>query len=297
MSLSNSFISAEFPFESKYVEIDGSKIHYIDEGNGDPIVFLHGMMTCNYLWRNIIPTLKPLARCIAPDYIGMGKSDKPDLDYVLADHINYIDKFINKLGLKNITLVMHAWGSVIGTHYAAKNPDKIKGLVFIEGILKPIDDVSMLSLPAQELIKLLDSPDKGYKAVIEENFLLEKVLPAIELRRFSDKEMAYYREPFKDPKSRKPLLQYIKDLPLPNGPKETRELVSRNSEFLQKSPLPKLLLYAIPGFLLTIPTVAWAKKHIPNLAVADVGESFHYPEETNPAAVREAIRDWYNLQN
>ena len=106
-------ISAEFPFESKYLEVKGSKIHYIEEGEGDPILFLHGNPTSNYLWRNIIPHLASQGRCIAPDLIGMGKSGKPDIDYGFHDTYEYLDAFIKKLGLKNVTLVLHDWGSGI----------------------------------------------------------------------------------------------------------------------------------------------------------------------------------------
>ena len=107
-------ISSEFPFESKFVEINGSKMHYIDVGEGDPILFLHGNPTSSYLWRNIIPHLTSIGRCIAPDLIGMGKSDKPDLDYFFSDHSEYLEAFIEELGLKNITLVIHDWGSGLG---------------------------------------------------------------------------------------------------------------------------------------------------------------------------------------
>ncbi|MFQ5574838.1 MAG: alpha/beta fold hydrolase, partial [Terriglobia bacterium] len=113
-------VSAEFPFESKYVEILGSKMHYIDEGAGDPILFLHGNPTSSYLWRNIIPYLVPHGRCVAPDLIGMGKSDKPPIDYRFFTHSKYVEGFIDALGLENITLVIHDWGSGLGFHYAMR---------------------------------------------------------------------------------------------------------------------------------------------------------------------------------
>ena len=121
-------ISAAFPFDSKYIEVLGSKMHYIDEGEGDPILLLHGNPTSSYLWRNIIPHLTPKARCIAPDLIGMGKSDKPDIGYRFFDHVEYIEGFIEKMGLKNITLVIHDWGSGLGFHYAMRHEGNIKGI-------------------------------------------------------------------------------------------------------------------------------------------------------------------------
>ena len=131
-------ISAAFPFESHYVEVEGSKIHYVDEGEGDPILFLHGNPTSSYLWRNIMPHVTSAGRAVAPDLIGMGKSDKPDIEYRFFDHVKYIDGFIDALGLKNITLVIHDWGSAIGFHYTARNESNVKGLAFMEAIIAPV---------------------------------------------------------------------------------------------------------------------------------------------------------------
>ena len=131
--MTNQEISADFPFESHYVEVLGSKMHYIDEGEGDPILFLHGNPTSSYLWRNIIPHVTSLGRAIAPDLIGMGKSDKPDIEYRFFDHVKYIDDFIEALGLKNITLVIHDWGSGLGFHYAHRNDTNIKGYCSTQG--------------------------------------------------------------------------------------------------------------------------------------------------------------------
>src|SRR5210317_59357 len=125
-------ISTAFPFKPHYVQVHGSKMHYVDEGSGDPILFLHGNPTSSYLWRNIIPHLSSQGRCIAPDLIGMGKSDKPDLEYRFFDHVKYIEGFIEKLGLQNITLVIHDWGSALSFHYAMRNENNIKGIAFME---------------------------------------------------------------------------------------------------------------------------------------------------------------------
>ena len=132
-------ISTEFPFRSNFVEVHGSKIHYIDEGKGEPILFLHGNPTSSYLWRNIIPHLTGNARCIAPDLIGMGKSDKPDIEYRFFDHVKYIEGFIDKMKIKDVTLVIHDWGSGLGFHYAMRNEDKIRGIAFMEAILAPTE--------------------------------------------------------------------------------------------------------------------------------------------------------------
>ena len=130
-------ISADFPFESKYVSVHGSRMHYVDEGTGDPILFLHGNPTSSYLWRNIIPYVTSLGRAIAPDLIGMGKSDKPPLDYRYHDQYKYLEGFINALDLTNITLVLHDWGSGLGFNFAAQNPERIKAIAFMEAMVLP----------------------------------------------------------------------------------------------------------------------------------------------------------------
>ncbi|MEL6101950.1 MAG: alpha/beta fold hydrolase [Pseudomonadota bacterium] len=127
-------ISPEFPFESRFLEVHGSNIHYIEEGEGDPILFLHGNPTSNYLWRNIIPYLSGQGRCIAPDLIGMGKSDKPDINYGFVDSYRYLSAFIEQMKLRSVTLVVHDWGSGLGLHYANLNRDNIKGVAFMESL-------------------------------------------------------------------------------------------------------------------------------------------------------------------
>ena len=131
-------ISAAFPFQSKFVEVHGSKMHYVEEGAGDPVLFLHGNPTSSYLWRNVIPHVSPLARCIALDLIGMGKSDKPDLEYRFVEHSRYVDGFIEALGLRNITFVIHDWGSALGFHYARRHEENVKGLAFMEAIVRTL---------------------------------------------------------------------------------------------------------------------------------------------------------------
>jgi len=132
-------ISADFPFESKYVEVKGSKMHYIDEGEGDVILFLHGNPSASYLWRNIIPHLKGSGRCIAVDLIGMGKSDQPDIEYGYTDEAAYLEAFIDSLGLKDITLVIHDWGAMLGFDYANRHRDNVKAIAFMEGAIQNVN--------------------------------------------------------------------------------------------------------------------------------------------------------------
>jgi len=286
-------ISADFPYQPNFVDVLGAKMHYVDHGSGDPVVFLHGIPTSSYLWRNIIPYLAEDARCIAPDLIGLGKSAKPNIGYRIFDHIRYIDELINQLNLENITLVLHGWGSLIGFDYARRYSEKIKGIAFLESHIRPPSDWAMVSLPIQELSTILNTPDAGYDVIMNSNYFVNKVLPSGVLRKLSEEEMNHYREPFRQSGSALPLWQYLQDLPLGNEPKDVIQLISDYSKWLQLSKLPKLMMYAVPGFITTISTVQWAKDHLPNLSLIDVGDALHYAQESKPDEIGEALQEWY----
>ena len=194
-------ISANFPFQSKYVEIDGSKIHYIDEGSGDPILFLHGNPTSSYLWRNIIPYLVPHGRCIALDLIGMGKSDKPDCDYRFFDHSKYVEGFIKKLGLSKLTLVVHDWGSALGFHYGMRHENNIKGIAFMEAAMKPIN---WEDFPNDFKLgfKLFRTSGIGWLMISVMNMFVTQILPQAIVRKLSAEEKNYYASPYKTVQSR-----------------------------------------------------------------------------------------------
>lgn len=284
-------IPANFPYRSQYVDVYGAKMHYVEQGAGDPILFLHGIPTSAYLWRNIIPHLSKLGRCIAPDLIGMGKSDKPDIDYTVFDHIKYVEKFIETLGLKRVTLVMHGWGSVIGLHYAMQHEKNCKALIFYEAFLRPFngDDIS---LPFQEQLLSLQEQENVYDLIMNSSFFVDKVLPQGMLHRLSDEEMKHYREPFLTAGSGKPLQQYLKELPHGDQKSKIDKLIAEYSKKLTKSSLPKLLLFSVPGFLTTIATLMWAKEHLTNLEMIEIGEELHFAQETNPALMGETMSAW-----
>lgn len=285
-------ISAACNYPSNFVSIKGSKIHYIEDGSGDPVVFLHGMPTSSYLWRNIIPALSDKAHCIAPDLIGMGQSDKPQIDYTIFDHIKYIEGFIEALQLENITFVLHGWGSIVGFDYARRHGNNIKALAFFESHVHPTTDWDMLSLPVQQLATLLKRPGASYRAVVEQNYLINKLLPNGVLRKLSEEELEHYRKPFLDPESRKLLWQYIQDLPLGAG-NGIVTLIEKYSQWLQHSPQPKLMMYAIPGFITTMATVQWAKDHIQNLTLVELQDALHFAQESMPNIFCKELRNWY----
>ncbi len=278
---------------SNFVEVDGSQLHYLEMGQGDPILFLHGIPTSSYLWRHIMPTLAKHGRCIAPDLIGMGFSDKPDIAYRIFDHIHYIDGLIAALDLDNITLVLHGWGSVVGFDFASRHPEKIKALAFYESHVRATLQWDMLSLPVQELTSMLQNKERSYEAVIEENYIIEQLLPSGAVDGLKTQDFDYYRKPFITPESRKVLWQYLQDLPLGNGPDDVVALIRHYSKWLQETPLPKLMFYAVPGFITPIPTVQWAKEHFPNLTLECLNDVMHFAQESMPELFAQKLDEWY----
>ncbi len=285
-------ISAAFPFESRFVEVQGSRMHYVEEGSGDPVLFLHGNPTSSYLWRNVIPHVSPLARCIALDLIGMGKSDKPDIEYRFFDHSRYVEGFIEALGLHNITFVIHDWGSALAFHYARRHEENVKGLAFMEAIVRP---VTWDEWPeqARQMFQSFRTPDVGENMIINQNMFVEAVLPGAILRKLSAEEMDRYREPYLDPPSRKPTWRWPNEIPIDGEPADVVEAAQAYSEWLGKSDLPKLLLYAKPGAIMREPLIEWCRKNVRNLKTVDIGAGTHFVQEDRPHEIGEAIAEWY----
>jgi haloalkane dehalogenase len=285
-------ISAAFDYEPHYCEVFGSRMHYIDEGSGDPILLLHGNPTWSYLWRNIIPHLREKGRVIAPDLIGMGRSDKPDIDYRFVDHARYLETFIETLGLRHITLVIHDWGSVLGFHYAARHEANVKGIAFMEANILPRYSWDEFDPQTRETFRRLRTPDIGWDLAVNQNMFIEMLLPGATKRQLSDEEMTYYREPFIDPASRKPLWRWPNELPIAGEPPDVFAAVEAYNHCLQQSNLPKLLLYVTPGAVITAPVVDWCRQHLPNLQTVYLGEGIHFIQEDYPDQIGQAVSEW-----
>lgn len=185
---------AEFPFESRYVDVLDSRMHYIDEGRGPVMLFLHGNPTSSYLWRNVIPHLAQNARCIAPDLIGMGRSGKPDIAYSFFDHARYLDAFIDALGLDRFTLVVHDWGSALGFHHARRHPKRVRALAFMEALIEP-QKWSGIVEPFRTGLRFIRMPVIGWLLIIALNGFIKIILPRATLRALSREERMRYAAP------------------------------------------------------------------------------------------------------
>jgi len=285
-------ISPKFPFKSKFVEIKDSKMHYIDVGKGDPILFIHGNPTSSYLWRNIIPHLQKNARCIAVDLIGMGKSGKPNIDYTFHDHYEYLEKFIEKLKLKNITLVIHDWGSGLGFHYANLHRKNIKGIAFMDALVKPMrweDMPPNMVTP----FKLLRTPFIGWFMISVGNMFLKKMLPEMIVRKLSKEEFAAYKKPFPTIASRKPVRVWPLEIPINGKPERMHKLMSSYATWLTETKIPKLCLYSHPGAIIREKGVEYIKKNFKNTKMVDIGKGLHFVQEDHPHLIGKEIAKWY----
>jgi haloalkane dehalogenase len=247
-------ISAEAGYTKKNASVLGYNMTYVDEGVGDPIVLLHGNPTSSYLWRNIIPHLSGLGRCVAPDLIGMGDSDKlktsgPD-SYTFVEHRKYLDALLEEIGVtENITFVVHDWGSALGFDWTYRHPDKVKGIAYMEAILLHYD-WSDWPDDARKIFQGFRSP-AGEDMVLDKNYFVELVLPASVIRKMTDAEMNIYRRPFLNPgEDRRPTLSWPRQIPIEGEPRDVVEIVTAYGPWLAKSNIPKLFINAEPGAIL-----------------------------------------------
>jgi haloalkane dehalogenase len=285
-------IAADFPFESRFATVHGSRMHYVESGEGAPVLFLHGNPTSSYLWRNVIPHVAPHARCIAVDLIGMGKSDKPACPYRFHDHSWYVEGFIEAMGLTNLTLVVHDWGSALGFHYARRHTGNVRGLAFMEALLRPMR-WSEFPKDFKSGFKLMRTPGVGWLMVSVMNVFLTQIMPQTIVRPLSAEERARYAEPFPTVGSRKPVRQWPREIPIDGTPRDVHEVIEAYGAWLTETATPKLLLHASPGGIIRADTVAWARQRFSNLETVDLGAGIHYVQEDHPHTIGAAIAEWY----
>lgn len=283
-------------YQAHYVDVLGSKMYYVDKGEGDPIVFLHGQPTSSYLWRNVMPHLEKYGRVIAPDNIGFGRSDQPDIDYRYPTHYRYIEGFIKALDLKNITFVIHDWGSAFGFHYASENPDNVKGIAFMESIVPPVFPAASYDAMRPllgDFFRTMRNPDIGPKMMIEQNYFVEGVLPGFTNRTLDEEAMTRYREPFLDMSQRKQINQWPNEVPIGGEPADVTAIVEKYVDWIYTTEKPLLFLYARPGALNPPEDVDWLAARARNMETAYIGMGLHYVPEDHPYAIGRAVGDWY----
>jgi len=281
-------MSAADPHSRKRIPLSDTEISYIDIGAGDPIVFLHGNPTSSYLWRNVIPHVADLGRCLAPDLVGMGASGAaPDGAYRFTDHARHLDAWFDAVGLDaNVTLVLHDWGSALGFHWAERHRERVRAIAYMEAIVQPR---RWTDFPEgrDALFRAMRSP-QGERLILDENFFVEKVLPKSVLRRLSEEEMDAYRAPFPSRESRVPTLVFPRELPIDGTPEDVADIVETYGTWLADCPLPKLLVSAEPGALLTGRALEFARTW-PNQHEVTVAGS-HYIQEDSPHDIGAALR-------
>jgi len=272
---------------------------FVDEGAGDPIVLLHGNPTSSYLWRNIIPHLTDLGRCVAPDLIGMGDSDKlknsgPD-SYSFIEHRKYLDALLEEIGVtEKVTFVIHDWGSALGFDWAYRHPNKVKSIVYMEAILIHYD-WSDWPEDASRIFQGFRSP-AGEEMILDKNYFVELVLPNSVIRKLSTAEMDVYRRPFLNPgEDRRPTLTWPRQIPIEGEPKEVAEIVTAYSEWLSKSDIPKLFIDAEPGSILVGRARDFCRTWSNQEEVTVTGK--HFIQEDSPDEIGQSIANFIRKTN
>lgn len=283
------------PYAKKFITVDGQRLAYLEEGSGEPIVLLHGNPTSSFLWRNVVPELTGSGRVIVPDLIGHGDSDKLDPAlgperYTFQVVYEYLTGMLEALGVtRNVTLVIHDWGSALGFHWAYQHPDAVRGIAYMEALVTPL---AWEDWPekGREIFQGFRSP-VGEELVLERNLFIEAVLPSSVLRDLSEEEMNDYRRPFPDPEDRRPMLNWPRQIPIEGEPANMVKLIEEYGAWLatEASP-PKLFIDADPGSILVGAQreccEGWPKQQKVTVS------GLHFVQEDSPREIGEAVADW-----
>lgn len=280
-------ISAADAYERHRIAFLETEISYVDTGAGEPVVFLHGNPTSSYLWRNVIPHVEGLGRCLAPDLVGMGDSGAaPDGSYRFVDHTRYLDAWFEALGLTNVTLVVHDWGSALGFYWAYRYPERVRGIAYMEAVVRPLTWEEWRD-ESRQIFQDLRS-EAGEEMVLEKNLFIEGILPSAVLRDLTEEEMNVYRRPYLEPgESRRPTLTWPRELPINGEPEDVVSIVDDYSKWLAQSDVPKLFVNAEPGAILTGSQREFCRTW-PNQEEVTV-RGAHFVQEDSPHEIGEAV--------
>jgi haloalkane dehalogenase len=269
-------------------------MHHTEVGDGAPVVLLHGNPISSHAWRNVVPRLGHGVRALAPDLVGMGRSGKPDIPYRFADHARYLDAWFDALGLDEVVLVGHDWGGALAIDWAARHPDRVRGLAVMETIVRPLtwDDFPNQARPRYEALR----GPAGEAKVLEENFFIEQALRATVRSGLSDEDHAIYAAPYPTPESRRPLLAWPREMPIAGEPADLVARIEAYDAWLGASPeVPKLLLTfdgSEDTLMIGREMAGWCAEHIVGLEIVGCGPAAHIVQEDQPEAIGDAISAW-----
>lgn len=275
------------------VKVLDSTMAYREAGEKDAPValFLHGNPTSSYIWRKILPLVAPVAYCIAPDLIGFGQSGKPEIEYRFEDHVRYLDAFLEERGIPSAYIVAQDWGSGLAFHLAARRPEFVRGLAFME-FIRPMPSWSDFHPDQVATFKGFRTPGVGEEMILEKNLFVEGVLPAATVRRFTEEEMEVYRAPFATPESRLPVLRFPRELPIEGEPAEVYAAIEAAHRALAESEYPKLLFAGDPGALISPAFAEGFAKGLKNCRLVKLSSGLHYLQEDHPEEIGNGVREW-----
>jgi haloalkane dehalogenase len=283
-------ISAVDTHPRKRIAVEDSEMSYVDTGGDGPMtVFLHGNPTSSYLWRNVIKEVAPVARCLAPDLIGMGDSGESSSGYRFVDHRRYLDAWFDAVvGDGPVFLVIHDWGSGLGFHWARRHPEQVNGIAYMEAIVRPLKSWDEWAEAARKIFQAIRSP-AGEDIILEKNVFVERILPSSIIRKLGDDEMKRYGARFTEPgESRRPTLTWPRQIPIGGEPRDVHDIVEAYSKWLQASDsVPKLFINADPGIVLIGPQREFARQ-LPNQEEITV-KGLHFIQEDSPTEIGEAV--------
>lgn len=276
-----------------HIPVLDSTMAYREAGSPElpKVLFLHGNPTSSYIWRNIIPLVAPVAYCVAPDLIGFGQSGKPDIEYRFFDHVRYLDAFLEQAGMASAYVVAHDWGTGLAFHLAARRPEFVRGLAFME-FIRPMPTWNEFHRDAVEIFKKFRTPGIGEKLILDQNAFVEQVLPGSIVRPLTEEEMAVYRAPFPTPQSRRPTWRFPNDLPIAGEPADVYSAIEEAHRALAQSSYPKLLFAGDPGALVTPHFAEGFANGLKNCQLIHIGAGLHFLQEDNPETIGSAVHDW-----
>jgi haloalkane dehalogenase len=289
--MNSSSISVKDPYARFRVAALDTEMAYIEVGEGDPIVFLHGNPTSSYLWRNIIAHLEGLGRCLAPDLVGMGESGKaPAHSYRFVDHARYLDRWFEAVGVeRQVMLVVHDWGAALGFYWAQRHPERIKGIAYMECVVRPTTWQDW-GEPARSFLETVRSP-AGEQLILAQDSGVGRALQTNVIRRLSEEELAVYCRPYLQPgETRRPILTWLRENPIEGEPADVAHLVEGYAKFLRSSRVPKLFLNADPGAILIGAQREFCRR-FPNQEEVTV-KGLHFIQEDSPMEIGQALADF-----